>query len=292
MHQQRGHTAHPRLKHQNEASTTRQTSVQSITAEPVIGMSDKQCAEAQRALLLPQIGTHRREWMLRPWGRRASKRMRVFDAFMFAGELELLQTRLNVLSAVVDIFVIVEGDRAHSGLYNRSLAFQHNRALYEAFMPRIHYSAFRAATDAGGKCEHSWLKHGANRLSCENAMRGSLLTQLAIAGASASDLVLLSDVDEIPRPSIVSTLQGCDVYSEASNITTHPSVFILLASMYMFHTRCHTGITRWSKGPKAGAFFQFDILRDEPWRLVSHLHGYSLLFKRHHRFATPLGTVQ
>ena len=52
---------------------------------------------------------------------------RIFDAFLFAGELELLETRLHVLSSVVDTFVIVESDVAHSVSYESSV---HRSPLY------------------------------------------------------------------------------------------------------------------------------------------------------------------
>ena len=101
------------------------------------------CHAFQRKLLLPKDTRHRKPWMIEPWPLRQSHTPtpRVFDAFLFAGELELLETRLHVLSAVVDVFVIVEADAAHSGGYNRTLAFPAARHRFEPFMQRIRYRA-------------------------------------------------------------------------------------------------------------------------------------------------------
>ena len=40
----------------------------------------------------------------------------IYDCFTFFNELDLLEIRLNVLSQVVDKFVIVEMNRTHSNI--------------------------------------------------------------------------------------------------------------------------------------------------------------------------------
>ena len=103
-------------------------------------------------------------------------------------------------------------------------------------------------------------------MRCEHYMRGSLLREVLAAGARPTDILVSGDADEIPRPEYLRPFRDCVVFGQASSLRSHPTVVILLAKMYMYDVGCHTGQNRWSYGPKVGAVFQFDMLRDEPWR--------------------------
>ena len=187
---------------------------------------------------------------------------------MFAGEVELLETRLHVLSAVVDVFVIVEADVAHSGAYNRTLAFPAARERFRPFLHRIRYLGLHAK-----QASHMRACAGSGELAASVPMRQCGASTLCVAacfvrffaaGARPTDIIVSGDVDEIPRPEFLSPFRECEIFGPASNLRTHPAVVILLAEMWMFNIGCFTGQSRWSYGPKVGAVFQFDLLRDEP----------------------------
>jgi hypothetical protein len=108
-------------------------------------------------------------------------------------------------------------------------------------------------------------------LRCEAYVRGSLLREVLAAGAMPSDLLVSSDVDEIPRPEFLRAARDCDIFAGATD-ETHPSVLILLAQMYMYNIGCVTGQERWSYGPKLGTVSQFNRFRDQPWRSSSGLN--------------------
>ena len=195
---------------------------------------------------------------------------RVFDAFLFAGEVELLETRLHVLRDVVDTFIIVEADVAHSGSYNRTFTFPSIR-MREGVAPHLHkirYRGIRAREEPQMRSCTDPKRHTtySGAMRCEHYMRGSLLGEVLDAGAKATDILVSSDADEIPRPEYLRPFKDCKIFGPDSNLTTHPTVIILLAQMYMFNLGCHTGQNRWSYGPKVGAVFQFNTLRNEPWR--------------------------
>jgi hypothetical protein len=232
------------------------------------------CSTFQNSLLLPKSAAHHRPWMKRPWKHRGSEttRPRVFDAFMFAGEFELLQTRLHVLSSVVDVFVIVEADVAHSGSYNRSLTFLAARERFRPYLHRIRYLGLhsrdvphmRGCTSSPGASRGRISANAAMR--CEHVMRGSLLREVIAAGAQPTDILISGDVDEIPRPEFITPFRDCELFDGTSTLSSHPAVVIFLAEMRMYNSGCYSGQSRWSYGPKVGAVFQFDLLRDEPWR--------------------------
>ena len=106
----------------------------------------------------------------------------------------------------------------------------------------------------------------AGAMRCEHYMRGSLLGEVFAAGAKPTDILVSGDVDEIPRPEYLRPFRDCSIFDPRSSHESHPTVVILLAKAYMYNIGCDTGQDRWSYGPKVGAVFQFDMLRDEPWR--------------------------
>jgi len=116
--------------------------------------------------------------------------MRVFDAFPFFNELEMLEIRLNVLDAVVDRFVLVESTLTFSGR-PKPLWYADHRARFARWADRIEHVIVDDAPDTGNDF---WARerHQRDRVA------------LGLAGCRCDDVVLLSDVDEIPDPAIVA----------------------------------------------------------------------------------------
>ena len=79
--------------------------------------------------------------------------MRIFDCFLYNGEIEALELRLHELNDVVDAFVIVEATRTFSG-NAKKLTFPTQRANLSASAGKIRYIAIeddiaRVKLDAG-----------------------------------------------------------------------------------------------------------------------------------------------
>lgn len=108
----------------------------------------------------------------------------IFDCFTYAGESDLLALRLETLSHVVDRFVIAEGTRTFSGM-PRALSLDLGR--FAPFRDRITHIV---VDDLQARPASAWV----NEFRQRNALARGL------AGARDDDLLLLSDVDEIPRP--------------------------------------------------------------------------------------------
>ena len=114
---------------------------------PVV--TDMHCTAFRDAMLPPRNKEHVDPWMrnrsLEPWLARRGPLPRVFDAFIFAGETELLETRLHVLQDVVDTFVFIEADQSFSGL-KRSLVFSRFRPSIQLDASRVWYEERRASS--------------------------------------------------------------------------------------------------------------------------------------------------
>ena len=99
-------------------------------------------------------------------------------------------------------------------------------------------------------------------------LRASLTDALFAAGARPDDVVISSDLDEIPKVGFIDAFRRCTVFSikdtAATQVTTrlfHPvNSFILVASTYFYDTGCQPAHYRWFYGPKVGAFFHFSSL--------------------------------
>ena len=119
---------------------------------------------------------------------------------MFFDEEVVLDLRLNVLDKYVDYFVIVESIFTHRG-NKRNLRFNHKK--FEKFKNKIIYltydeypSGIEKIRDSDNHNEKS-RKYILNAAFRENGQRNFLMRGLK--NAKDNDLILISDVDEIPN---------------------------------------------------------------------------------------------
>jgi hypothetical protein len=112
----------------------------------------------------------------------------IWDTFLFADELDLLEVRLKTLDQVVDRFVLVEAPVAHSGM-PKALYYEDNRARFARWHDRIIHRIVYGLPGGVKGCE------AAQRAWCWPS---------AEHGARPDDTVLHGDVDEIPAPADVA----------------------------------------------------------------------------------------
>ena len=120
----------------------------------------------------------------------------IYDCFTFFNELDLLEIRLNILSPVVDKFVLVEADKTHTG-ETKPLIFTENKARFAAFAERIihvplHNLPALQAQENDNRGDN-W--------RIENAQRDAILQGLN--ACAMDDIVIIADLDEIPAPETV-----------------------------------------------------------------------------------------
>ena len=126
--------------------------------------------------------------------------MKIFDCFMFYDEELLLDIRFNILDKFVDYFVIVESEYFHSGK-KRKLKFDINK--FKNFKNKIIYIVHKSEPsgiirleDKDDRAAKSY-KLIFNAHLRENDQRNYILQGLT--NANDNDLILISDVDEIPN---------------------------------------------------------------------------------------------
>ncbi len=119
---------------------------------------------------------------------------------MYFDEEVVLELRLNVLDKYVDYFVIVESSFTHRG-QKRNLQFNHKK--FEKFKNKIIYIVYdeqpkkiETVNEDDSNAEKS-IKYILNAALRENGQRDYIVNGLQ--KADENDLILISDVDEIPN---------------------------------------------------------------------------------------------
>lgn len=115
----------------------------------------------------------------------------VYDCIPFFNELDILKLRLHILDPIVDKFIIEEATVTFSG-EPKELCFEKNKAMFQQFLPKIEYivvedSPKEASTHERDKFQKNALVKG-------------------LTGADDEDVIILSDVDEIPSPRALETI--------------------------------------------------------------------------------------
>ena len=131
--------------------------------------------------------------------------MRIYDCFMYFDEEIVLETRLNYLNPYVDFFVIVESRFTHKG-DKRNLKF--NIKNFKKFENKIIYLIYDKIPNGieivldNDNNDTKYKKYTMNALYRENAQRNYI--NEGLVNANNDDLILISDVDEIPKLSNIN----------------------------------------------------------------------------------------
>lgn len=123
--------------------------------------------------------------------------MSVYDCFTFFNEVDLLEIRLRMLYQYVDKFVIVEMNKTHRGK-RKELYFKNNKERYNQYLDKIIYITPQDVPDYKG--DGDW--------TIENFQRTCITRGLV--KCEKDDIIMISDLDEIPNPVIVDAIRKND----------------------------------------------------------------------------------
>jgi beta-1,4-mannosyl-glycoprotein beta-1,4-N-acetylglucosaminyltransferase len=169
--------------------------------------------------------------------------MKIFDCFTFFNEVDLLEFRLKLLDKQVDYFVIAESNLTHSG-QSKSYNFPEAKEQFKPWQHKIIYLPVEQSTEGLLFEEQKKYNPGSAAWKLENGQRNALLK--AATYMEDTDMVLLSDLDEIPSPLAIK--------KAISNIK--PVAFSMLFHYYFLNCQ-GAGEDRWWKGCIAATARQF-----------------------------------
>ena len=132
----------------------------------------------------------------------------VYDVFLFFNELDLLKIRLNVLSGVVDYFVLGEANLTFSG-NPKPLYYEKNKKMFKGFEDRIIHVTIDKDVDTTNMHERDAFQKDHILPAIKDRLKDD-------------DIIIFSDVDEIPNPVRIAELKermrGDRVYSFAQRM--------------------------------------------------------------------------
>ncbi len=149
---------------------------------------------------------------------------KIIDCFTFFNELDLLEIRLKYLYDVVDHFVIIEADTSHGG-NKKPFIFQDNTDRFTPFKDKILYVPLKMKFFEEEKGV-AWKR--------ENYQRNCIETGLRELDLNKNDLILISDLDEIPNKKILEDFKKD--YSKKPYEEKTQSYFYIILKNLLFHS--------------------------------------------------------
>lgn len=150
----------------------------------------------------------------------------IYDCFIFNNEVELLELRLNILDPYVDKFVLTEGDTTFSGLPKESVYLQ-NKERFAKWENKIIHN-FIEIPDL----PTTWDREIYSRNS-----------PVSLGVFGDNDLILSSDLDEIPNPEILEAVD--EWVSDDTHFTFQQRRYVYFINNFetdiWFGTRACTG---------------------------------------------------
>jgi beta-1,4-mannosyl-glycoprotein beta-1,4-N-acetylglucosaminyltransferase len=152
-----------------------------------------------------------------------SKPRKIYDLLLINTELNWLEIRLGQMYDHVDYFIILEASMTFQDT-PKPLFVQENWSRFEKY----HSKMIRHTLNIeGAKFEKTWDRETFSR----NAMYDQVIPYLEGPQVAAmGDVILVSDVDEIPRPSTLTALRNC----------RFPQKLSLHSDMYYYSFQWHS----------------------------------------------------
>ncbi|HPI20816.1 MAG TPA: hypothetical protein PKY56_10630, partial [Candidatus Kapabacteria bacterium] len=152
---------------------------------------------------------------------------KLIDCFTFFNELDLLEIRLKYLYDVVDYFVIVEADTSFNG-DAKQMVFRDNIDRFEPFISKIIFVPI-SMKNFENKKKVAWKR--------EEYQRNCIQKGIDTLKLKDTDLIILSDIDEIPNKDILINLKNnketlIDVKEENRFILILKAVFYSIKSVF------------------------------------------------------------
>ncbi|MBQ7430036.1 glycosyl transferase GT17 family protein [Butyrivibrio sp.] len=115
----------------------------------------------------------------------------VYDCIPFFNEVDILKLRLNILSPLVDRFIIEEATMTFSG-EPKELCFEKNKEMFKEFLDKITYIVVDDTPKEA-------ITHERDYFQKNHLIEG-------LSDASEDDVIIMSDVDEIPNPTVLKQI--------------------------------------------------------------------------------------
>ncbi len=157
---------------------------------------------------------------------------KIIDCFTFYNELDLLLYRLEILYDVVDYFVIVEANHTFAGK-NKPLYFKENEELFKKYINKIIRIVINLpylVPNINYEKKEQWKN--------ESQQRNAINLGIKNINLQPNDLIIISDLDEIPDPNTLIKLKH--------SVNNIQNGYSLIQDLYYYNlnTKCNI---KWDK---------------------------------------------
>ena len=175
----------------------------------------------------------------------------VYDCFQFFNEFDILKLRLHVMNPVVDKFVISEATETFSG-FKKPLYFEENRHLFKEFEDKIIHVTVTDTFEGNTHDRDTFQKNAVAK---------------GLAGCRDDDVIIFSDLDEIPNPEKVREISALIGSNEND---AQEKIFHLAQRLFY----CYLNMEEVS-GNLLACCGEFEGITDKKW-LGSKMFSYKL----------------
>ena len=187
--------------------------------------------------------------------------MKIYDGFIFFNEIDLLDIRLNTLYDVVDHFILVESSVTHQGT-PKSYIFEENKERFSKYLDKIIHIKIDntpddfsnlmeiKATTFKDKIYNSIIRdikatslfniNDINERGFGRDFFQKECVKLGMEFASEEDILVSSDLDEIPNPEILARLSE---FFEADSLYTFSQLHYCYYLNMIYHTHINNSRT-------------------------------------------------
>ena len=177
--------------------------------------------------------------------------MKIYDCLTFFNEFELLDLRIAEIYDLVDVMVVVEADTTFQNTAKPLYLWELQQRYY-------HLDKLRVLSISDMPGGDPWANEQHQR---DSIMRG-------LNDAEPDDIIMISDADEIPRPSTIQALRD----SSASVFGFRMPLFNFKYNYMMINQDCYSV---WSGACRRGALDSPEIFRRSRHALNSFGYGYN-----------------
>lgn len=130
--------------------------------------------------------------------------MKIIDCFIFYNELDMLKYRIELLSSIVDYFIIVESKYTFSGI-EKELYYNNNKELFDnhKVIHIIEDNAPHIFPNINIEKNEQWINEYYHRNCIKKGIEQLKLKE--------EDIIIISDLDEIPDPETLKKIKNNEI---------------------------------------------------------------------------------
>lgn len=162
--------------------------------------------------------------------------IKIFDCFIFGQrELAILHLRIDTLCHTVDHMILAQGTTSHSGVMEEPFLSPATISALEQRCPGKVHAVLIDTSLRGVRSKHrQWLV-------LETQMNGAVARAREL-GMAASDVVVVSEHDEIPNPTLL------EHYASSGSLGSEPRLVVMKTRYYYYYHGACNGDDEWYFG--------------------------------------------